>query len=169
MPEPRDHAENRNFIESILRHIPGFRGYLEKEYRRDSDELQRKWLADRLQRAKPALDELSRRLVDARQLDLLPQIDRVRARLEKLIWRIRSAVQGYSGFFDLVQVDENTLDRVYEHDMMLLAQVETLAKGLEELPQRQASAAAAIPELMQQIDQLYGSMDARQGLLAGTQ
>ena len=40
MPEPRAHMEHRGFRESILRHIPGFRGYLEKEYRRDSDALQ---------------------------------------------------------------------------------------------------------------------------------
>ncbi len=41
MFEPERHAEKRNFVESILRHIPGFRGYLEKEYRRDSDYLAR--------------------------------------------------------------------------------------------------------------------------------
>ena len=51
MPEPRQHAQSRGWIESILRRIPGFKGYLEKEYRRDSDALQRTWLADRLQRA----------------------------------------------------------------------------------------------------------------------
>ncbi len=52
MPEPRQHAQSRGWIESIGRRIPGFKGYLEKEYRRDSDALQRTWLADRLQRAK---------------------------------------------------------------------------------------------------------------------
>ena len=52
MPEPRQHTENRGWIESIGRRIPGFKGYLEKEYRRDADALQRTWLAERLQRFK---------------------------------------------------------------------------------------------------------------------
>ena len=44
MPQPKDHTQKRGVIETIGRHIPGFRGYLEREYRRDSDKLQRDWL-----------------------------------------------------------------------------------------------------------------------------
>ena len=42
-------------MESILRKIPGFRGYLEKEYRRESDHLARTWLADRVGQCKTGL------------------------------------------------------------------------------------------------------------------
>ena len=107
MPEPRQHTEHRNALESLLRHIPGFRGYLEKEYRRDSDALQRTWLSDRLQQAKRSLDTVSSQLADAGRLDLLTQYDRLRAKLDKLIARIRGAWQGYSGIFDLVRIDES--------------------------------------------------------------
>ena len=47
MIDPEHHAEGRNFVESILRHVPGFRGYLEKEYRRESDYLLRTAMASR--------------------------------------------------------------------------------------------------------------------------
>jgi phage shock protein A len=167
MSEPIDHAQQRNVVESILWHVPGFRGYLEKEYRRDSDQLQRKWLADRLQRAKPGLDELSRRLVDARQVDLLPQIDRVRARLEKLLGRIRSAMQGYSGFFDLVRVDEHLLDQVYQYDVDLIQAVETLGQAVEQLPGQQEQVTAALAEVSRQIDDLGRQWDAREDVLRG--
>src|SRR5262245_518811 len=56
VPDPSRHAESRNWIESLARHIPGFKGYLEKEYRRDSDHLARTWIADQLQKSKTALD-----------------------------------------------------------------------------------------------------------------
>lgn len=167
MPEPRDHTHERNLIESILRHIPGFRGYLEKEYRRESDDLQRDWLADRLQRSKRAVDELSRPLADAGQIDLLPQVDRVRGRLDKLIGRIRGAVQGYSGFFDLVRVDEGLLDRVYEHDVALMGQVDVLARAVEELPERQEKLAALLPDLLRQTDELERLWDVREDMLKG--
>jgi hypothetical protein len=169
MLDPREHAENRNFIESILRYIPGFRGYLEKEYRRESDELQRRWLADRLQRSKKALDELGRRLADAAQLDLLPQLDRVRARLDKLIGRIRGAMQGYSGWFDLVRIDQHVLDRVYEHDAHLVEAVDALAKAVEQLAGKQDQVAAALPGVLQQIDDVGGQWDQREDILKGVE
>jgi hypothetical protein len=140
MPEPKKHAENRGWIESVLRRIPGFRGYLEKEYRRESDDLQRDWLADRLQRSKRGLDAFARQLADAGQIDDLPQLDRLRAKLDRVIGRIRGAMQGYSGFFDLVQIDEAALDRIYEHDLALMEQVAKLADEIEKLGSEGAGA-----------------------------
>jgi len=167
MPEPRDHADNRGIIESVLRYIPGFRGYLEKEYRRESDELQRTWLAERLERSKRAIDNLSRPLADAGKIDLLPQVERLRTRLDKLIWNIRSAMQGYSGFFDLVNVNEGLLDRVYEHDLGLMQQVDTLATTIEQLPDQPYKLAALVGESLDRIDDLQQQWDLRSDMLKG--
>ena len=167
MPEPRDHTENRNWIETILRYIPGFRGYLEKEYRRESDDLQRDWLADRLQRSKRAIDDASRPLADAGQIDLLPEVDRLRSRLDRLIGRIRGAMQGYSGFFDLVRVREDLLDRVYEHDVDLMSRVDALATAIDELPAKQDQVGTLLPQLLRQIDELEQHWDVREDMLKG--
>lgn len=167
MPEPKDHAKHRNWVETILRFIPGFHGYLEKEYRRDSDELEREWLADRLHRSKRAIDDLARPLADAGQIDALPQIDRLRARLDKLIARIRGAMQGYSGFFDLVRVREDLLDRVYEHDVALMERVDALGRRIEELPDDPGQVAKALPELFDQLDALEQKWDVRDDMLKG--
>lgn len=167
MPEPREHAEDRNLIETILRYIPGFRGYLEKEYRRESDDLQRDWLADRLQRSKRAIDELTRPLADAGQIDLLPQVDRLRGRLDRLIGRIRGAMQGYSGFFDLVGVDEELLDRVYGHDVALMEQADALARAVESLPSQQEKLATLLPDLLRRTDELEREWDVREDMLKG--
>ena len=165
MPEPADHAENRGKIETILRQIPGFRGYLAKEYRRQSDQLQRQWLADRLQRAKRGVDGLARPLADAGQIDALPQIDRLRSRLDKLIGRIRGGMQGYSGFFDLVQVDEALLDRVYGFDVTLLEQVDAVSATLEQLPKQPDRAAELMTQLADQLDCAGRQWDLREDML----
>ena len=141
MPQPKDHAAKRNFLETVLRYVPGFRGYLEREYRRESDELQRNWLADRLQRSKRAIDDLARQLADAAQVDVLPQIDRLRVRLDRLLGRIRGAMQGYSGFFDLVRIDVPLLDRVYEHDAALNEQVDAFAQAAGTIARQAGSGA----------------------------
>jgi hypothetical protein len=167
MPEPLQHAQSRGWIESILRRIPGFKGYLEKEYRRDSDALQRTWLADRLQRAKPALDAYGRTLVDAKKLDVLAQLDHFKSRLDKNISRLRGAMQGYSGFFDLVQINETSLDQVYQFDLKTMDAVETLAANIEKLSSATADTPSPFPALNDGLAQIEQSIDHRQDILKG--
>jgi hypothetical protein len=167
MPEPLEHAKNRGWIESILRRIPGFKGYLEKEYRRDSDALQRNWLSERLQRSKRALDVYNRKLADAGKLDVLTQLDAFRSRLDRSLGRIRGAMQGYSGFFDLVQVDESRLDRVYEQDVKAMDAVETLAASIEKLEHAAADSPPSIDALNEQLGQVDQALDHRQDILKG--
>jgi hypothetical protein len=167
MPDPKQHTENRGAIEEFLRRIPGFKGYLEKQYRRDSDALQRQWLADRLTHVKQALDDVTRHLTDAGQVDALPQFDRVRARLDKLIGRIRGAMRGYSGWFDLVKIDEAVLERVYNHDAKLADRLDDLTALVEPLRKKPAEAAAGLPAVLEQLDALDGDWDGRDAILKG--
>jgi hypothetical protein len=167
MPDPSDHAQDRPALERLLQGIPGFQGYFEKEYRRKSDDLQRDWLADRLERAKRALGPLTRPLADAGRIDVLPRVDMLRGRIDKLIARIRGAVQGYSGFFDLVQVDEDRLDAVYEHDVYLMDQVDELAGAVEALPADPDQLAAAADAIDPKLDAVDRELDARSDMLRG--
>jgi hypothetical protein len=167
MPEPREHAKNRGWIESILRRIPGFKGYLEKEYRRDSDALQRTWLADRLQRSKRSLDAYSRTLVDAGKLDAVAQIDRFKGRLDKAIGRLRGAMAGYSGFFDLVQVDDAGLERVYEYDVKMMDAVDALGDNIDKVEHATAEIAPPVAEWNNQLAAVEQSIDHRNDMLKG--
>ncbi len=167
MAEPKDHSEDRNLVESIRRRIPGFKGYLEKEYRRQSDQLQCQWLADRLRRAKPAIDRLARPPGDEPQIDSLPQLDRLRARIDKVICQIRSGTQGYSGFFDLMRVDEGLLEGVYEHDVALIGRVEALAEAVESLPDNPDQIVAALPSAFDAVDAIERELEIRSDMLSG--
>lgn len=165
--EPHRHAEKRNWVESFLRWIPGFHGYLEKEYRRESDYLLRTAMADRLQKAKPALDEYGRGLLDAGQIDALPQIDRIRANLDRLIGRLRAQVRGYSGFFDYVRVDEAMLDEVYAHDMQMVEEADHLAASIEQLQVKGDTPSAAVSDILRRINEFEEKFDRRGQLLQG--
>jgi len=167
MIDPKRHAENRGGIESFLRSIPGFRGYLEKDYRQESDHLLRQWMADRLQQSKRSLDAAMTALIDAGRIDQLTAWERVKNRLDALILRFRSAVRGYSGFFDFVRVDVDLLDRVYEHDQTLVQSVDKLAAAIE-----QTAGGAEVPETivrqwLQQIEDLDRAFHQRGEMLNG--
>ena len=167
MRQAKEHADNRNWMETIVRHIPGFKGYLEKEYRRESDELQRNWLAGRLQQSKKGVNEYMQNLTAAGSLDALPTIERVRLRLDKLQNRISSAMQGYSGVFDLVRIDETVLDRIYQHDANLVDEVESLADTIEALPSKSDPPATLAAAIIKLIDALEEAWDMREDILKG--
>lgn len=166
MPEPKEHMRHRNWIETILRYIPGFRGYLEKEYRRESDRLVRMWMVDRLRQCRRVADRLARELFDARSISLLPQLDRVRNRLDTLMGRMEGAVAGYSGFFDFVRVNEAVLDRVYEHDFRLMEEIENFAQKIESW-QPDNLGAEQISLALDQLENLDRRWEARTHILEG--
>ena len=137
MPDPKDFMQNRPLLERIFGYIPGFAGYFDLANRREADAMQRNFLADRLLRSKAAIDDVTRELTARGMLDLLGDLDRLRMRLDRLMAKIRGAMNGYSGFFDLVQVDAAVLDRVYEHDADMLDLCEQRAEMVEDLKQEQ--------------------------------
>jgi hypothetical protein len=149
----------------MVRHIPGFKGYLEKEYRRDSDQLARSWIADQLQKSKVALDRWQRSLVDQGQIDHLPLCDRLRSRIDGLQAKIKSAMRGYSGFFDFVRVDEALLEQVYHLDLGLVDEAAALAQSIESGGDQPPQ--ARLNELERKVDELARAFDKRHELLEG--
>lgn len=168
MVDPSRHASDRNWFESILRYIPGFRGYLEQEYRRESDFLMRSWLADRLQGSKRGLDDYLRRLVDAVKLDDLPTFERVRSRLDGYIAKLRSAERGYSAMFDFVRIREDELDHVYQVDSGLVEVTEAFVNSVAQLSVSTESPGVLATGLLTQIDNLEQLFAERGNILKGT-
>jgi len=121
----------KNLLERLADAIPGLKGYREKESRRDTDKRFRDYLADRIDRARGSLDELKRTLVNQGKLDGLAELDRLSQKLFQSANQIRHASYGYSGFFDQVKIQENELDRIYEHDLSMLTDVEALEVSLK--------------------------------------
>jgi len=165
-PNPLKHSDERPAAEDLLRRIPGFHGYLERTYRRESDALLRQHLAEQLERGKRGVDDAARTLADSAQIDLLPQLDRLRARLDKAIGRLRGAMRGYSGVFDLVRIDETVLDAVYAHDLTLVDKVDSVGKRLGAAA-RETPTAASIAETLAELDAIDQACDKRDEILKG--
>jgi hypothetical protein len=127
--------ERRNILEELGAKIPGFRGYLEREMRREVDKLQRDWLADQVDRARYAVNGKIREWTRAGRLDVMSTAGSVEKALDRLANRIRHADYGSSGFFDAVKIGMAELDRLYAFDLALSENVEYLALQVEQLPE----------------------------------
>jgi hypothetical protein len=118
-------------------------------------------------RAKPSLDTYGRTLTSAKKLDLLGELDRFKSRLDRTVSRLRGAMPGYSGFFDLVQIDEHLLDRVYAHDVKTMDTVDTLAGAIENLATMPADATSPLAALSDQLIQVDQAIEHRTDILKG--
>lgn len=149
----------RNALERLGAKIPGFRGYLDRELRRDVDKMQRDWLAAQIDHARGALGSRIRqwsRHGNLANLDLAASIDKA---LDRLANRIRHADYGATGFFDVVKIREPELDLLYEFDLALTERVDDLAARIAALPD--AAAAEPLDQLLTAVTEFDHEFDRR--------
>jgi hypothetical protein len=156
----------QNALERLANAIPGFKGYRERELRRDADRLQREYVATRLDANKKALNDLAAAATRGGSLDAINDMETARKRLDKVANRVRYADRGFSAFFDLVKVDEAMLERVYQLDLQLIEQAEAILASAE-AARAASDVKAAIAHMVQQIDALDHRLDEREAMLGG--
>jgi len=156
----------QNALERLMNSIPGFKGYREKDLRRDADRLQREHLALRLEQGKKALNRIAADISRGGDLDVINDVETARKRLDKVANRIRYAERGYSGFFDAVKVDETVLAKVYQFDMGLIEDVDGVRAAAAAAAQA-SDARAALQDLIGRIDALDARLSDRENVLRG--
>ena len=158
MSDLRDRVgETEDPLHRLLRRIPGFAGYRDREQRRTADKLLREHLAGLLQEALGALRGVTGERARAADLTHLAELGRLGNRLEQATDQIRVATYGYSGWYDAVQINEAELDRLYEYDLSLRQFIGDLTAAVQALgtcPDDQFAGQ------MKQVDQAIGELQA---------
>lgn len=147
------YQSEKNLLEKLADAIPGLKGYREKESRRDTDKRFREYLAGRIEGVRNRIDEAKREIVNAGRLDGLAEIDRLSQKAFKAAGMIRYASYGYSGFFDQVKVQEAELDKLYQYDLTLLADIEALETAAQNVSNNPRDAENRIDALESRIEQ----------------
>ncbi|MGP6207883.1 hypothetical protein ACNF42_07655 [Cuniculiplasma sp. SKW3] len=128
----RNKVENdRSLLKKIELFIPGFSGYREKEDIRSADELLRSQLAKMVDESTNNLKDLRQNLVNCFKLEPLNQLGTLISNAESLKNIIVDAEQGYSGIAFSIQIDDRTLDNLYEYDYGILSSLDKLIKMTE--------------------------------------
>lgn len=124
--------DNFNSVESLMRKIPGFKGYLEKRDRREADQLLRETLAARFEEVRLQFAQIQEALSNdiIKAIDFAEPMGRIDNQLMGLIGKIKDAPQGYAGFFDAVKVDEAKLQEIYQFDQTMMGHGEQIATAV---------------------------------------
>ena len=120
--------EEMRLGERILAALPGFRGYKEKELRRESDRLVRNHLYQRLMEARKDLKETFQILSENRVQEVLTDMDHLVVRFDRVSEKINHASYGYAGFFNIVKIEEAKLDKMTQFDKDLIDEVENIVE-----------------------------------------
>jgi len=112
----------RNILERLAAKIPGFKGFVERETRREVDAMERQVMAVSLSDIRTAL----LRKIETGGLAGLQLLGETEKTLDGLAQEVRYADYGYTGFFDVAKIHEAQLDQVYQFDLEFCAQIEAL-------------------------------------------
>ncbi len=110
-------------LRKIQSYIPGFLGYGSRKSIGDADRLLRFQVSQKLGLARRELNEARASLIDANYYNTLESIDSLLGSLKRLDGAISYAEMGYLGSVADIEIPENELDQLYEHDAQLLIHV----------------------------------------------
>ncbi|HIC93238.1 MAG TPA: hypothetical protein EYP09_03200 [Anaerolineae bacterium] len=155
-------------LERLAASIPGYKGYKEKEMRREADKLLRMHLARQLEEQWRRLPDLQKRLIEAGQLELVDDLEGAVMGLQTIVDRLKTASYGYAGFFDAVKVKEEQLDALHRFDEALLSEVPKVAEGIDKVATAIAAKegmAEAIAELAATVRRIGETLHQRQDVM----
>lgn len=162
----------RSLLEKIMGYVPGYRGYKEKELRRESDRLVRMEVVNRLKAAKTAFRRTfaNPSMVQKLSGDDTYRFEAFNARIDRITQRIDRAVAGYAGMFDAIKVKENKLDAVIQHDLSLIERAEAVKADVEKTVAIEPGTEewrTAMDALVSKIEELDSLVNERSDLLRG--
>jgi hypothetical protein len=111
--------------------IPGFKGYVERQNRRDSDKLLRDTIYRRFRESESRVSDLQVELVNQGEIKYTDDLEKAALRLRTFADRVRTAPRGYSSLFEAVKINEEELAKLYEFDAALLDKSEEIERAID--------------------------------------
>lgn len=109
-------VSQRGSFERLIARLPGFKGYHEKNARREADDLLRAHLATELQALVDRFARIERRILDNSGIAFMSRTREIRTKMQAYVDRVKSEMPGYSGMWATIKVTEDDLDRLYAFD-----------------------------------------------------
>lgn len=120
-----------DIFKKILSKIPGFKGYIERQARRDSDKLIRDTIYSRFRELEGQVSALQREFISAGEIGYVDDLEAAAIKLRTFADRVRTAPRGYSSLFEAVKINEEELAKLYEYDAALLDKTDEVARAIE--------------------------------------
>ena len=120
-----------DFIKKILSKLPGFRGYMEREDRRNADKLLRESIAARFENLLHRISSLQKEAISNGEIEKIDDFESSAIKIRQFIDRIKNASYGYAGFFDVIKVNTEELSAIYQYDLQMLELEDEISRAVD--------------------------------------
>lgn len=155
--------ENRGILERISLWIPGYRGYRQRNIRRDVDREVRAQVVRSVDECKTILANIQRGVVENGDIHMAKSVERLRIKTDTYLKNIESAEAGYSGIWEATKTLEDELEAVMEWDAKLLESAADLKKLLNSIMDRVDAGSVDIKADLRGIERSLDDLDAGLG------
>ena len=111
---------SKNIFDKIGSLIPGYRGYAERDSRRNCDKLLRNKISKEIIKCETSLNTRLKTEVKSNNLDSLKDLEECRQKLNTHSDKIKYAPYGESSFFGESQIKEDELQKIYQSQFILV-------------------------------------------------
>ncbi len=118
-------------FKKVMAFIPGFKGYIDRQNRRDADKLLRDTVARRFEEQWKRTSQLQSDMVSSGMIQYVDDMERAAIQLRTFIDKITTAPRGYAGMFDAVKINEKELEAIYQFDAAFFDLGEQVARALD--------------------------------------
>lgn len=132
------YVDGQDPFKQILKALPGFKGYIERENRRDADRLLREKVAHDFEALWRRISELQKEILNQGGLMYMDDLENAALKLRVFIDRIKAATFAQTGaidemkaIFSIDKVNDAVLTRLYEFDAALLGLVNEISGAID--------------------------------------
>ncbi len=164
-------ASMQDPFKKLASYIPGFGGYVERQNRRDADQLLRETVARRFEEQWKRASQLQEEMVGSGMIAYVDDMEKAAIQLRTFIDRISHAPRGYSGLFDAVKINEKELEAIYRFDAAFFDLAEQVARANDNVEASlgdEAALPAAIRNLVTLARLANETYDKRTEAIAGS-
>ena len=123
-------------------YIPGFKGYIERQNRRDADKILRDTVARRFDEQWKRTSQMQADMAGNGMIEFIDDIDKAAIQMRTFIDKISTAPRGYSGLFDAVKINEKELEAIYQFDAAFFDLAEQVGRANDNIEASMGDAAA---------------------------
>ncbi|MDX1379430.1 MAG: hypothetical protein R3307_11315 [Anaerolineales bacterium] len=116
-------------FEKLGSYIPGFKGYVERQHRRDADKILRDTVAQRFEEQWKRTSQMQADMASNGMIAHIDDMEKAAVQLRTFIDKIRTAPRGYAGLFDAVKIYEEQLEAIYQFDAAFFDLAEQVARA----------------------------------------
>lgn len=124
-------SSERDPLKKLMSKIPGFKGYIERQTRRDADKLLRETIALRFSEQEQRISSLQKEFIAQGEITYIDDLESAAIKLRTFVDRVRRASYGYAGLFDAIKINEAELAKLYEYDSSLLDLSEEVGRAID--------------------------------------